>query len=192
MGYYLDITLLPSADIGHHFLWEKVFDQIHLGLVKMQDLGGKVPVGIALPEYNAEQNQLGYKLRLFAERESDLLDLDASGWSNRFSDYVHITRIREVPSNIKSYASFARQRPKSNIERLARRKAKREGIPYEEALKLLASLSEKRIKTPFINVQSRSSENRFPLFIIKIKKDQAANKGFNCYGLSQDSAVPDF
>ena len=37
MKYYLDITLLPSDDIGVHFLWTKVMIQMHLALVEIQN-----------------------------------------------------------------------------------------------------------------------------------------------------------
>ena len=37
MKHYIEITLLPNPDINLLSLWSKVFQQIHLGLVEMQD-----------------------------------------------------------------------------------------------------------------------------------------------------------
>ncbi len=88
MKHYQDITLLPDADIGQHFVWEKVYQQIHLGLVEMQDESGKLPIGIALPGYNADKHQLGNKLRLLAETEAQLVSFNAQQWLSRLSDYT--------------------------------------------------------------------------------------------------------
>ena len=44
MKHYIDITLLPSDDIGVHFLWSKVMMQVHLALVEIQDSNKQVPV----------------------------------------------------------------------------------------------------------------------------------------------------
>ena len=192
MKYYIEITVLPSADIGHHFLWEKVFQQVHLGLVEMKTSNGTVPIGISLPEYNTERHELGSKLRLFAADSLLLETLNASKWLERFMDYVHLTRIRPVPDHISAYACYSRQQPKSSKERLARRKAKREGIELEQALKLLEGYQEQQLKNPFIIMTSQSSARRFYLFILKEEAERPINQGFNSYGLSRSSTVPEF
>lgn len=192
MNVYIEITLLPSADIGLYFLWEKVFQQIHLGLVEMQTSNGKVPIGISFPEYSTEKNQLGSKLRLFAEDETVLEALNAPKCLKRFTDYVHLPRIRQVPDKISTYGYYKRLQPKSSKERLARRKAKREGIEVTQALKILEGYNEQHVKNPFINMNSQSSEQRFKLFILKQEATDFINEGFSTYGLSQSSTVPEF
>ncbi|MBE0472372.1 MAG: type I-F CRISPR-associated endoribonuclease Cas6/Csy4, partial [Methyloprofundus sp.] len=37
MKHYIELTLLPNTDINAFTLWSKVYQQIHLGLVEMQD-----------------------------------------------------------------------------------------------------------------------------------------------------------
>ena len=192
MNVYVEITLLPGADIGHHFLWEKVYQQIHLGLADTQMSNGLSAIGIAFPEYNAEQYQLGTKLRLFAQDQKMLENFNAKKWLNRLTDYVHITSIRNVPSNVTSYVRYKRQQSKSNIERLARRKAKRERIEFEQALQLLKGRKEILIKAPFIKISSSSSGQNFQIFIMKEHASERINNGFSCYGLSTTSTIPNF
>jgi len=114
MNYYLDITLLPDADIGLHFLWEKVYQQIHLGLVEIQDADGNVPIGVAFPCYDEQKLQLGNKLRLLAESENLLERFNAPQWLSRLSDYMHLTSIRNVPNRSQTHASYHRIQPKSS------------------------------------------------------------------------------
>src|SRR5579872_5488350 len=103
MKYYLDIQLLSLADIDHHFLWEKVYKQIHLGLVDIKDSNGLSNIGVAFPEYNLEQLALGTKLRLLAPDKKMLEDFNIKKCLNTLSDYIHIENIREIPSHIKNY-----------------------------------------------------------------------------------------
>lgn len=192
MKYYRDITLLPSADIALNFLWEKVFQQIHLGFVEMQDSNGNVPIGIGLPEYLSEHGPLGRKLRLFAVSKGVFTEFDADTRLKRLADYVHLTGVRDVPEKIGSFNRYKRQQPKTNVERFARRRAKRKGISIEQAISELKDFEDKQVNTPFINMQSLSSQKRFSLFILKEVCDAPAYEGFSTYGLSSVSTVPEF
>ena len=162
MKFYLEITLLPNPEVGVHFLWSKVFQQIHLGLVEMQDDQGRVPIGVSFPDYVLggrsqlpashdtrtslcieKYSVLGCKLRLFAEHESTLGQFNASHWLARLSDYVHCTSIRPVPEKLNGYATYQREQPKTSKERLARRYAKRHNMDFETALHSTVDLTVK-------------------------------------------------
>jgi len=192
MKVYIDITLLPGVDVGLHFLWEKLYQQIHLALVEVKDVNGTTPIAVAFPEYNSDNLNLGKKLRLLAESQTQLEMLDIQKWLARLSDYLHITKVREVPENVLAYACFKRMQGKSNIERLARRKSRREGIDEAEALQKLASFKEERINAPFIKIQSLSSGHRFRLFIVRDTIEKAVVGRFSLYGLSSKATVPLF
>ena len=58
MNYYQDITLLPDADIGLYFLWQKVYQQIHLALVENKSADNASAIGVAFPEYNVDKHHL--------------------------------------------------------------------------------------------------------------------------------------
>ncbi|MGV6859866.1 MAG: type I-F CRISPR-associated endoribonuclease Cas6/Csy4 [bacterium] len=193
MKYYQDVTLMPGPEIPLYFIWEKVYQQLHLALVEIQDENGKVPVGAGFPGYEQEPPSLGNKLRLFAPSRSDLEALDAKKWLSRLADYVHLTGMRPVPENVSRIVSFKRVQPKSNNARLARRKAKREGISMEEALEKLKSHQVAFSSAPFIRIKSHSSGRQYRLFIERVEqKEPLPHEKFSTYGLSGKSAVPFF
>jgi CRISPR-associated endonuclease Csy4 len=193
MKSYLEIILKPQPEIPLYFLWEKVYQQVHLALVEIQDDEGKVNIGLSFPEYDADKHQLGSKLRLFALSQKDLDVLSVHKWLNRLTDYVHIASIRDVPEKIIGYAFFKRIQTKSSNPRLARRKMKREGVSYEQALSTLSKHKEKNSKAPYIHIKSLSTDKRYRLMIACVETKQRSNaENFSTYGLSSTSPVPIF
>jgi CRISPR-associated endonuclease Csy4 len=192
MKYYLEMTLLPNEEIPLHFLWEKVYQQLHLALVEIKQ-DNKVKVGVAFPHYDAEQHQLGCKLRLFAPSCELLEKLNMHQWLNRLSDYVHISSIKNVPDNVTTYAVFKRVQLKTSNARLARRKVKRQSITEQQALASLRRHPEKTSRLPYIQIKSHQTEQRFRLMIEQQKvQTRQVTDGFSCYGLSSTNTVPVF
>lgn len=199
MKHYVDITLLPDADIALYFLWEKVYQQIHLALVETKSADNTCNVGSCFPHYQLEKKHLGNKLRLFATSETSLVDLNLPKWLSRLTDYTHATSIRPVPNKVTEYAFFRRLSDKSNLERLARRRAKRLDISYETSLDYFKNDPTRKHSTtdihqyPFIQSTSLSSGIKFPLTIALEKTDALVfEKGFSTYGLSSQCSVPLF
>ena len=213
MKVYQEIKLLASAEIPINFLWSKVYQQIHLGLAEMQNDQGRVSIGLAFPEYviGEKYSLLGSKLRIFAQDEATLKQFNASHWLARLSDYVHCTSIRPVPEKVSGYATYRREQPKTNKERLARRYARRHKLDYDTALNSIINLTppspddgdykkqfrycdmpQKNIPTPFIRLKSLSSEHTFCLWIKKTVVAEPAGAMFSSYGLSATSTVPEF
>ncbi len=194
MRFYCEITLLPNPEVNLNFLWSKVFQQVHLGLVEIQDEQRRVPIGVSFPEYiNGEKyNVLGCKLRLFAQDETTLARFDATKWLIRLSDYVHCTGIRSVPDKLKCYAIFQREQPKTSKERLARRYANRHQVNYDTALLRYSEMAYKSIPTPFIRLKSLSSNKTFCLWIKKKAVAESSGDTFSSYGLSTSVTVPEF
>lgn len=194
MKHYLEITLLTNPDINLFTLWSKVFQQIHLGLVEMQDEQKRAPIGVSFPEYiiGEKYSVLGGKLRLFAQNESTLNRFDATKWLIRLSDYVHCTGIRSVPEKVNGYAVYQRDQPKTNKERLARRYAIRHHIDYDTAIQRYSGMEHKLIPTPFIRLKSLSSDRAFCLWIKKTMASEPSNGAFSSYGLSTSTTVPEF
>lgn len=188
----MDITLLASAEIGLNHLWEKVYHQIHIGLVETKDAYNNITIGIAFPNYDASRQQLGNKLRLLAGTQQTIENFNASQRLSVLDDYVHLTKIRLVPDHIHGYAHFYRVQSKGSVAKLARRKAMRKNISFEKAESLLKDLPDQRIKEPFIWIKSHSSDERFPLFIGFESAAKSDKSNFNSYGLSRESSVPIF
>ncbi|QPK65106.1 type I-F CRISPR-associated endoribonuclease Cas6/Csy4 [Methylomonas sp. LL1] len=194
MRCYQEITLLPNPEVNIHFLWSKVFQQIHLGLVEMQDAEKRVPIGVGFPDYKIGEKYgvLGSKCRLFAADEATLVRFDAGKWLSRLSDYVHCTSIRPVPATLAGHAIYRRLQPKTNKERLARRYAKRHPLSYDEALQHYSGIAPASIPTPFIRLTSLSSGEQFCLWIDKILVTEASKADFSSYGLSPKATIPEF
>jgi CRISPR-associated endonuclease Csy4 len=194
MKYYQELTLIPNAEISSYFIWSKLYTQLHLGLVEIQNQQGAVPVGVSFPEFmqKGKKNLLGNKLRIFAVEQSTLESLDLPKWLARLADYINCSDTRLVPERVSSYSTYQRYHPKTNMARLARRYAKRNNISYEEALSNYSNFKEKQCDLPFIRLKSLTNSNYFELFIKKNMVEELINKGFNTYGLSSISSVPEF
>jgi len=193
MKHYIDIILLPDPEIPLYFLWEKVYQQLHLALVEIKEADNKAKVGVGFPQYDEHQYQLGCKLRLFAPSSELLEKLNINQWLSRLTDYVHISSIKNVPEKITTYVVFKRVQLKTSNTRLARRKAKREGISQQQALAYLQDHHEKTSRLPYIHIKSCHTEHRYHLLIARVETDNGQiTNGFSCYGLSSTSSVPVF
>ena len=199
MKYYLDITLLPDAEVNLGFLWQKVYQQIHLALVEQKTTTNQSEIAVAMPEYGNKQFPLGNKLRLLAPSTGHLENLNAAKWLNRLLDYTHCTSIKSVPDTVTEFAFFKRKQFKSNIERLARRRAVRKGESLEQAMSHFIDFKEQKSKLPFIQVKSLTSGEYFKLFIERelVEQPTKVSENFNCYGLSERHedkkvAIPNF
>jgi len=192
MNYYREITLLPNADISSYFIWQKLYQQIHLALVENKITDKASAVGVSFPEYNADKFFLGTKLRLFSEDMKSLEQMPFEKWFSRLRDYVHFCEIRPVPKKLAGHACFKHIKLKGNKEKLARRRAKRNGETLQQALSHFENFEEQRSKLPYINVISQTSGQRFRLFIEKQAMEQPQTGLFSCYGLSNTTTVPLF
>ena len=195
MNYYVDIKLLIDTEISLGFLWKKLYAQVHLALVEVRDEKNLVSIGLGFPKYSNDRF-LGDTLRIFAPTKEALETLDLNRWIARLLDYLIVSEIKEVPTNINKYVSFGRQQFKTNRETLARRQAKRKGISYEEALKNYENFDEeekkKKNRLPYINVKSLSSDREMKVFIKKSEPKEREDGLFSTYGLSNKSTVPWF
>ncbi len=196
MKHYIEITMLPDPETPLYYLWSKVYQQIHLALVesKLADSGSEI--GAAFPGYQYEEKEgeytLGNKLRLFASGKEALEKLNILKYLSRLLDYISITDIAEVPADVSKQVSFSRVQSKSNIQRLARRKAKREGISLIDSISALNGYQERYLNEPYIQLKSLSSGHEMRLFIRKLDQDSPVAGKFSTYGLSPSATVPWF
>jgi len=194
MKYYLDITLLPDSEITLGFMWQKVYQQVHIALAENKIAENSSAIALAFPQCSQKGDKnvvfpLGNKLRIFALTEELLDKLAINNWLKRFSDHAHITSIKAVPENITEFVCVKRKQYKTNLSRLARRRAKRKDETFEQALQHYASFNNEQSKLPFINVNSLSKNEQFRLFIEQQKVNEAVAGEFTCYGLSKEQAT---
>lgn len=79
MNYYQEITLLPDVEISLGFLWQNVFQQVHIVLVEHKVAENQSAVAVGFPDYRNAKFLLGNKLRLFAKEQATLEKLSING-----------------------------------------------------------------------------------------------------------------
>lgn len=199
MKYYIDITLLPSDDIGTHFLWSKIMMQVHLALVEIQDVDNKTSVAVSFPDYKESSATslafIGKKIRLFTMQSSDLERLNIDKWLSRLNDYVHVKAVNYVPDNIKIYESFSRVTKSGTADKHIRRRMKRHNVSLEQAVLFFSDYTmDKRVKAlPFIRMKSIGSGDEFNMSIRRKPAIlEKAEYRFSTYGFNRQSALPKF
>ncbi len=192
MKFYVELLLSPNLEIPLHFIWQKLYPQIHLTLVENKCGEHDSAVGVAFPEYDTNEFSIGTRLRLFAETEKELEQLKLEKWLSRLTDYAQLSSIERVPEQVSGYAVFKHIKPKGNREKLARRRSKRSGETFQQSLAHFKSYEEERSDLPYINMHSETNGHHFRLFIERklVKKEQIGL--FSCYGLSNKTTVPIF
>lgn len=195
MEYYQELTIIPSLEVPMYFIWSRVYQQLHLGLVERQDENGIVPFGVSFPQYQFEngKGRIGEKLRVFAKSEAELYELGIKKWMQRLQDYVHITGIREVPKNKQGYAVYRRVHKENSAEQKAARflRRHRDVTDYEQVVKMF-SQKVRKCEYPYITQKSLTNSNAFRLYIAKVHCEKSVYEGFGTYGLSNSSTVPEF
>ena len=190
MTHYIELTLLPNPEVSTSFLWSKLFTQLHLALVEMQDADAKAPVGVCFVDYRSGQNfgTLGSRLRLFAPNEATFQQLNLDKWLARLTDYIHIKSIKPIPEQV-GFVTVNRSRAKPPSQKENAAYAKRRNISEAEALAHYENSNQLK-NLPFIKLKSLTNANDFSL-TIEQKPATAPQPGtFSTYGLSATSTVP--
>ncbi|MFB6348531.1 type I-F CRISPR-associated endoribonuclease Cas6/Csy4 [Moraxella sp. ZJ142] len=199
MQAYQEITLIAQPEIEPHAIWQELYTHLHIAFVEQKDADDKVVYGVAFPQYRtvADKNLavLGFKCRIFAPSQSDLQRLDLDKRLERLADYVHISSIRAVPSEIKGYACYHRAIPKMSLSQRIAHQARRHQASIDEVAAYFQDYPKKPtddIAYPFIRIKSSSNGQYFPLFIAKTQLSEPAVGKFGTYGLSRTASVPEF
>ena len=197
MNYYQEITLLPEEDVSLSFIWQNVFQQVHIALVENKISANQSEIAVGFPDYGQQEFPLGNKLRLFAKEQAELEKLAIANWLIRLTDYAHVKPIKSVPEDA-TWVSFTRQHVKSpeRIEREMQQKAVRWSAKSGKSLaECLLELEKSKpasfSKLPFIYLHSQQTKaqkpdknSKFPLFIHKQQVDTPKLGLFDCYGLN--------
>jgi len=202
MKHYIDITLLPSDDIGVHFLWSKLMMQVHLALVEIQNADKKVAVAVSFPQYRRKlansSGFIGNKLRLLAPSVDDFTQLNINRWLNRLDDYVHVKAIAQIPEDVSQYESYSLPRKLGSPDGYIRRRMKRHNQTLEQASAYYADYKmDSSVKAlPFIKLKSLGSDNEFNMAIkqkmVNVADSLAGDYQFNTYGFNAKAILPKF
>lgn len=187
MDHYLDIRLLPDPEFPAPLLMSALFAKLHRALV---DYGGR-DIGVSFPEVVQGKRTLGQRLRLHGNRSS-LDRLMATGWMQGMRDHVTVAAVQPIPAEVQ-HRVVRRVQAKSNPERLRRRLMARKSIDAETARTAIPDSAAKMLELPYVEIASRSTGQRFKLFIEHLKPTPTATPGpFGTYGLGTNATVPWF
>jgi CRISPR-associated endonuclease Csy4 len=189
MDHYLDIRLRPDPDFPAPMLMGALYAKLHRALYALS----ANDIGISLPDHKTgvRARTPGDCLRLHGHHPR-LEQLMAMPWLTGMHDHTMLGTVQPVPNDA-SHRVVSRRQFNTGSPSRARRYAKRHAVSEAEAQKLMATAAERRITLPFIQMASRSTGERFPLFIEHSKAQPTPTSGsFNHYGLSPTATVPWF
>lgn len=187
MDAYLELHLLPDPEFPPDMLMSALFTKVHRALVSY----GEGRIGISFPDVGKKAGQLGQRLRLHGQA-SDLEKLMASNWLQGMRDHLATFAIRPVPDGA-THRIVRRVQVQSNPERLRRRLIRRKGITTDEAKAAIPDSVAERLSLPWLDIISRSTQQKFRLFIEHLPQQTARSTGiFNSYGLSNEASIPWF
>lgn len=187
MDHFIDITLLPDPEFPATTLMNALFSKLHRGLV---DHGGR-DIGVSFPEVAQDKRALGKRLRLHGSKDS-LERLMRIRWTQGMHDHVAIAPVMPVASET-LHCVVRRVQAKSSPERLRRRLMARKSINAEAARAAIPDAAAKLLDLPYVEIASRTTSQRFKLFIEHLEPNSAPVRGeFGSYGLATDATVPWF
>jgi len=189
MDHYIDIRLRPDPDFPESMLMGALYNKLHRALFDLQ----ATDVGVSFPAHThgARARTLGDHLRLHGT-QARLEQLMGADWLTGMRDHTQVSELLAVPANAQHF-NVARKQFNTGSPSRAKRYAKRHDISEDEAQQIYAKLAARRIELPFVQINSRSTQQRFSLFIEHGKPQEKPVAGsFNHYGLSPDATVPWF
>ncbi len=187
MGDYLDIRLRPDPEFTPPLLMSALVSKLHRALVELnQNL-----IGVSFPGHDTARPGLGEALRVHGEK-GDLEQLLGCDWLSGMHDHVAVSPLKPTPPDT-AHRVVRRVQAKSSAERLRRRAMRRSGLSESQACERIPDDVERCLQLPFVSLQSRSTGQRFPLFIEHGELLAEPRPGrFNTYGLSREATIPWF
>lgn len=184
MDYYINVKILPDAEIGESFLLNTVYSKLHKALYDLQSSS----IGISFPQYHV---RLGRVLRIHGIQQ-ELDKLQTLNWLARLSDYCEVSPISAVPENIKGYRTLSRIQPSMSQSKL-RRLVKRGSITEEEAKSYKAKMFSKGLDNPYLELESSSNSHKHRRYIqFGELLDTPIEGAFDTFGLSKTATIPWF
>jgi len=184
MNHYIDIKLLPDAEINANFLLNKVYTKLHKALFDSKSDS----IGLSFPEY---RKTLGQVLRLHGTQQA-LEQLQAQNWLARLADYCKVSAICEVPADIQGYRTVSRIQTTMSQSKL-KRLLKRGSITEEEAKGYKAKMFTKGLDNAYVELESASNGHKHRRYIAFGALQPSSVAGvFDAFGLSKTATVPWF
>jgi CRISPR-associated endonuclease Csy4 len=183
MNHYIDIQLVPDAELPAPVLMNAVFIKLHRGLC---DLGSNA-IGVSFPNQNGT---LGNRLRLHGDVQ-ELNNLMGLNWIGPMAGYCQVSEIQEAPSGV-SYRTVSRKQTNMSQAKLKRLR-KRGSITEDQARDYKAKMFSKGLDNPYLELQSASNGHRHRRYIeFGEIQDHPVSGEFDSFGLSKTATIPWF
>ncbi len=187
LTHYQEYQLQLDPDFPPPFLMNILLGKLHGALVALRSQ----TIGVSFPGYGLQPKRLGSKLRLHGP-ESDLIRLGEQPWLGGMAGHLIVGPINPTP-HLCEHIAVRREQVKSNVDRLRRRRMKRHGETYEQAVLAIPDSAGQDSPRPFARLRSHSTGQMFKLFINQSQPLSQPMPGcFNAYGLSGQATVPWF
>jgi CRISPR-associated endonuclease Csy4 len=190
-SHYLELRAIPQIEITEVNVINQVMQSLHQIIVNYQG-----NIAVSFPLYNVYKT-LGGVIRLFGT-EDELLKIEADiQRQSSINDYVILMPISKVPFTGK-YLRLKRIQGKNQhtLRRTLKRTQERLSAQgkWSEKVKqdIIKKWSHFHLQYPHLHMHSKSSGQKFILWIKQEKCLEPASGIFNSYGLSQTATVPDF
>ncbi len=193
MNHYIDLKIIPDAEIPLYFIRNKVVTKLHKALHDQNQKN----IGISFPNYKVK---LGDIIRLHGS-QADLQTLQDSNWLGGLSGYCEASEILPVPETIEGYRTVSRIQPTMTLAKLKKRieyqkangilKTDEDIVAYEKQYK--AKMFASSLDNPYLELQSASTGELYRIFIElgEIQSQPVAGE-FNHFGLSKVATIPWF
>ena len=183
MDHYIDISLIPDAEMRESELMNLVYNKFHKALVRIK----ADKIGVSFPGY---QIKLGCLIRLHGDI-ANLNELQALNWLGGIAGYCEVSDLKIVPANIQ-YRTVSRIRTNMSKSKLARLK-RRGSITTDKEKAYKAKMFTLVLTSPYFDLESGSTGQIHRRFInFGPLVDQIVPGKFDSYGLSRCATIPWF
>ncbi len=134
-----------------------LYNKLHRALFDLD--ANAIGVSFPLCKHGVRARTLGGHLRLHGTQAS-LEQLMAASWLTGMRDHVSVSDVVAVPADAK-HINVTRRQFNTGSPSRAKRYAKRHDVSENEARQIYAKVAERRIELPFVQINSRSTQQRF-------------------------------
>ncbi|PJK14614.1 type I-F CRISPR-associated endoribonuclease Cas6/Csy4 [Lysobacteraceae bacterium NML07-0707] len=186
MDAYIEFTLQPDDEFPQHVLMDALVAKLHRALVMLEENS----IGISFPGWrDGAYPTLGLKLRLHGQ-ETALECLMQQDWLRGMRDHLHSTGLMPAPKP-QGWLQVGRRQAKS-AKNMRKRAMRRHRLSADAARECIPDGSGDRLDLPFVTQYSRSTGQRYRLYLDQRPVQQPSQGGFNSHGLSLGGCVPLF
>ncbi len=183
MNYYIDIKLMPDAEMRENVLLNKIYSKFHKRLCDLTS----ADIGISFPKYKI---MLGKSLRIHGTKQR-LHDLQSENWLGGLAGYCDISEIQQIPDRV-NYRTVSRIQTTMSPAKL-RRLIKRGSIKPDELNRYKARMFQKGIDNPFLELESTSNGHKHRRYLsFGDVQNKPVIGDFDQFGLSKTATVPWF